>query len=185
MAIKIDDFGGTDWIDGGILFADDLIETIKQTSYVKANGVIVVDNTSYGNQFADISFASGELGVNDTITIEILPFLLASASSHVFVKPIINDITTPQDLGEMDITDAAAKVCSAVQIISSEVTSTQVVFYKYEILIDTAETNLTNKTANTGESDPLTTAFTLRIDTKKSVNTSTIKYRVIIQRGQN
>jgi len=173
----------TTFTNGTVANADEVNANFTFVNSPKADGTITVNNAAYGNAYADISFAAAELGVNDTITVEIMPFSLNASTEHTFVKPIINDVTTPQDLGEMDITANDVEQVSAIQTISSEVGTTQAIFYKYKIFVAATETSLVGKTSNTGESNPLTTAFTLRIDTKKGSNDATIKYRVFINRG--
>ena len=172
--------------------ADEVNENFVEVYTPKASGIIHQTATSYGTDYVDVSFAASELKESDSIIVEILPSEISVAPSTpfaVFVKPVINDVTTPVNCGEMDFgTVGNGGVISAKQIISSHRDKTDAVsnFIDYSFIFQNG-TNLTaggSKTADTGESLPLTTAFTLRIDTKKASGTeNTIRYNVYIRRG--
>lgn len=51
MAIKSVDLGGTDWVDGNILFAEDLIDTIEATVRGGFNLTAIADTTAENNSF--------------------------------------------------------------------------------------------------------------------------------------
>lgn len=169
--------------DGQVLFADGSRQGPAFATLTKATGTLSILATTDGYdtaaQFADVPFLKNELGVNNTIEIQV--WFDNTGDKGVQYRIDLED-TTLNTVGTE--TSTGAGVTNLItDLITQGTNDTQEVIMRRLFVVGTTPGGYL-RTPDSGDDNVFTTEFTLRLNFKKSDNvgsgTVKVKYLVLI-----
>jgi len=173
--------------DGDIYYAS---EYNKQPFKIASGTItLAIDQTAYDNDYADISIAAGDLTVNDFLIIETAA-KNDSAGDSVRMQIETKDVTSPGNI----IGDAATGINPSrhwhdrIVIAQHPTTNTTLRGHKFtDFTQSTSSIQTMGGDAATGDTNVITTAFTIRINLKydgtSGNEASSLRYIAYVVRG--
>lgn len=182
------DFGGgnlfsTSLEDGQVLFSDGSRNSPSFATLTKASGNIALlastDGYDTAGQFADIKFLKNELGVNNTLEVQV--WFDNTGTKGVQYRIDWEDTTNNPTGTETSTANAVSNIHTDILVQGTNDTS-QIITRRLIVSGTTPAGHL--QPEDTGDDNVFTTAFTMRLNFKKSDNagsgTVNIKYLVMI-----
>ena len=117
MVIKIDEFGGTDWVDGDILYSADLIPTIKYANNSigteSATDIVIASSANLADRITTCN--SYTINSGQTITLTTAKTHIIVAKEHITINGDVDGIGAGGHgaLGWADVVDGECGLCSA------------------------------------------------------------------------